>query len=114
MNFKTPDPKMAAFIVLGLLALFAYAFVIPTLNVPWIKENPEFNEGLMQTLQMLLVLGIGYYIGTSKGSEEKNAIIAQQAQTAATVAGSPTPLGSGNPTGTLDDPVAVTPVPPQP
>lgn len=82
-GFKTPDPRMAGFITLVLLFLFSVSYILPVLNLPWIVKDPKFDQGLQQTLLMLLVLSVGYYIGTSKSSEDKNAIIATQANAAA-------------------------------
>lgn|SRR4051812_4029 len=111
MNFKTPSPRMAAFIVVVLLALFAFTYLAPALNVSWLRSDVQFDEALKQTLVMLLVLGVGYYIGSTKGSEDKTAIIATQANTAAAAAGSTAPAIGTTPAGTPEDPVSVTEAP---
>lgn len=113
MNFKTPDPRMAGFITITLLFLFAFSYILPVINFSWIVKDPHFDAGLQQTLLMLLVLSVGYYIGTSKASEDKNAIIATQATAAAAAAAPPTD-SSGTPIVKVVDstPVKVTEVPP--
>lgn len=112
MNFKTPSRAMAAAITLWLMALFTLSYLVPMLNVSWIKTNAEFDTGLQQTLLVLLVAAIGYYINTSKSSEDKNETIRQQAATAAVIAGAaPAPALGTTPTGTPDDPVSVTETP---
>ena len=100
-NWKTPDPKMAGFITVVLLLLFAFSFVAPVINVGWLIKDVHFDAGNTSTLQNVLLLAIVYYIGTSKSSDDKTAIIATQAATAA--AASP-----NGPTGKPDDPVTVT------
>lgn len=118
-EFKTPDPRMAGFITVVLLTLFAFSYVVPVLNLPWIKDGAEFDPALQQNLLLLLVLAVGYYIGSTKASEDKNAVIATQATTAAAVVAAAAPaLASGSaltagasapdaPTGRPDDPVTV-------
>lgn len=123
-GFKTPSPKMAAAIVCVLLALFSFTYLVPVLNVPWLRADAQFDEALKQTLIVLLVGGVGYYIGSTKGSDEKNETIRQQAATAAVIAGAAPPAGGGGPlggggggapdapSGTPEDPVSVTNVKP--
>ena len=81
-GWTTPSPKMAGFITVVLLAMFGGVLFGPTI---W--KQPAFDPALVQTLLVLLVGSVGYYLGSSKSSEEKNATIATQAATAAAVAG---------------------------
>ena len=86
MPFKTPPPHMAGFITIVLLTLFAFSYIAPVLEVSWIKSNAQFDQALQQNLLLLLVLAVGYYIGTTKSADDKSETIATQAATAATLA----------------------------
>lgn len=107
-TFKTPSRFMAAIITLGLLALYGLVLLTPML---FPGKGIEFDPALVQTLLTLVVVAVTYYIGTSNASQTKDETIAAQAKAAAPP---DAPLGNGNPTGKPDDPVAVTPVSPQP
>lgn len=114
-TFKTPSRFMAGTITLGLLALYGFVLLSPAIFGIWGKPPPEYDPALVQTLLTLVVVAVTYYIGTSQSSQTKDDTIAAQAKAAApTPPGTPPAIGSGNPTGKPDDPVAVTPVPPQP
>lgn len=77
-SFKTPSRGMAALITIVLLLLYSISYLAPALDVNWLRKDPKFDAGLQQTLLMLLVLSIGYYIGSSKGSAEANDAIRAQ------------------------------------
>lgn len=81
-KWTTPSPKMASVITLALLAMFAGVLFGPVL---WHK--PEFDAAMVQTLLVLLVGSVGYYLGSSSTSAQKSDTIAAQAATAAVVAG---------------------------
>lgn len=98
-GFKTPSPKMAGFITLALLALYSVVLLAPVL---FPHQAKEFDPSLTQTLLVLLVGACGYYLGSSKSSDDKTAVIAAQ------VGIKPGPSGEPN------DPVATKEVPPTP
>ena len=77
-TFKTPSRLMAAVIVCTLLALFSISYLAPFLNVSWLNPAGKPSEALQQNMLMLLVLGVGYYIGSSKGSADNGDAIRQQ------------------------------------
>jgi hypothetical protein len=106
-GFKTPSPRMAGFLSCGLFFLFAFSYIAPVLNVPWLKQPVEFDQALQQTLLVLLVGAFSYYIGATRSSDLKNETIATQANTIAAAAPAGSALATAKPTGTVDDPVAV-------
>ena len=77
-EFKTPSRAMAALITVVLLLLFAVSYIAPLLNVSWLKADAEFDEALKQTLLTLLVLAIGYYLGSSRGSVDSGDALRKQ------------------------------------
>lgn len=108
-NWKTPSRFMAGLITLILLGLFAYVLLSPAI----FGKQVEFDATLVQTLITLTVLAVSFYISSTNTSQAKDETIAAQAKAAAPTP--PTgPLTAGTPTGKIDDPVAVVPVPPQP
>jgi len=96
--FKTPSPKMAGFITVILLVLFALVLLAPVI---FPGKTKDFDASLIQTLLVLLVGAVGFYLGSSKSSEDKSAVIAAQVV--------PPPVAPSGviPTGTPGDPVSV-------
>lgn len=71
--------KMPAIIVLWLMALFSAVLLIPI-----IRNNEKPSDVILQTLLMLLVAGVSFYIGTTQKSGEKDDTIAKQIPAATT------------------------------
>ena len=66
MNFKTPSRRMAAAIALILLALFAAVLLAPM----W--REIKFDPAMVNTLITLVVIAVGYYLGSSNSSQAKD------------------------------------------
>lgn len=87
--FQTPSRKMAAFIACFLLLV--YGTVVLT---PIFKPGVEFDPALTSTLQNLCILAVGYYLGGSNSSADKDGTIAHQATEAIKAVSAQ--AGSGN------------------
>ena len=109
-----------AVIALLLVAAFIAVLFAPAIfGTGWKSPDPV----LTQLLSTLVTLAVGFYLGSSQGSEAKSdAAAAQQGQTIAALgvaaaafpvvgsAGPASALVTAKPTGTPSDPVAVTEV----
>jgi hypothetical protein len=117
MQFKTPSRFMAGMITLGMMFLFSAVLLAPLYN-----PAAKFDEALKQTLLAIVMICVGFYLGGSKESSDKNDTIAAQANAAASIAavaagtpstgGATSALATAAPTGTPSDPVSVTEVKP--
>lgn len=82
-GFKTPSRLMAGIVSLILLALYGAVLLAP---IFW--PDVKFSESLTTTLQNLTILAVGYYLGSSDGSANKDETIQTQATSAAVKGGS--------------------------
>lgn len=107
-GFKTPSRFMAGFITVLVLLDFS-AILLSPLYAPGV----EFDDSLKQILFAIVMLAVGFYLGSSKASEDKNETIRQQAAAVVAVAGTgpglppPGAALNGGPDGTPEHPVAV-------
>lgn len=89
MNFpKMPSAIMQGLIALLLLGNFTAMLLGPTL-FPGYKEP---SAALTQTLVNLVILAVGYYLGSSSGSARKDEINATQNEKAITALAPTQPL----------------------
>lgn len=111
-KFTVPKAFMQGLIALLLIANFTFMLVAPSL-MPGYKAP---GDALTQTLVNLVILAVGYYLGSSQGSARKDELNAnQQTQAMAALA----PLAGGGQDGAaqlvkVDDqtPVRVAETPP--
>lgn len=114
-KLKAPSALMQGLIALLLLANFTFMLVGPTFFASY--EAP--GDALTQTLVNLVILAVGYYLGSSSNSARKDEQSAAQTDKAITALASSSPTGTGtgapgngSPTDKPDDPVTGTGVKP--
>lgn len=71
---KVPPAFMQGFIALLLIANFTFMLVAPSV-LPGYKAP---GDALTQTLVNLVILAVGYYLGSSQGSARKDELNANQ------------------------------------
>ena len=76
---------MQAVIAMLLLANFTFMLVAPSI----LTGYKPASEALVQTLVNLVLLAVGYYLGSSQGSARKDEINAQQQDKAITALAQP-------------------------
>lgn len=101
-------PWLQAIAAMMFIVLFCAVVLAPMVGLH------SADDDMKETLKNIMFILVGFLFGSSLGSVKKDDQNAQL--TAQIVAPTPPtpPLTAGTPTGKIDDPVAVFPVPPQP
>lgn len=76
MNAKTETALIYGIGIVFLLAYFAIQVVLLTTTIP--PENKELLVGGQDTLKAGLILVLGYFFGSSRGSARKTAMLTPQ------------------------------------
>lgn len=87
-DIKPPSALMQGLIACLLMMNFTFMLLAPSI-FPGYKPP---SEALVQTLVNLVILAVGYYLGSSQGSARKDEINAAQQDKALTLAAAPATL----------------------
>lgn len=87
-KLEVPKAFMQGLIAFLLLANFTFMLIAPTI---W-NQYKDPSAAMQQTLVNLVILAVGYYLGSSQGSARKDELSAQQTDKAISAL-APTPLG---------------------
>lgn len=99
---KIPNAFMQGLIALSLLANFTFMLVAPSI---WQDHYKDPSAAMQQTLVNLVILAVGYYLGSSSGSARKDEISAAQQDKAITALAPPKPdVANPNPTPPANEP----------